>query len=169
MERRAGIFSVRTSGKTKALVLRNPPPIVITTPTSLIGESWSAKTQDEMVIVDTSLKMPAIESGTIPARCMMLVRGKRPSARLALVPGVLTAETYKYSLATIENANVPGKRMKPVVCTALNPTKNSLPKIFPQPSTAILTAANVDPITGVNQKMVAKGLVMPISLLCISN
>lgn len=88
------------------------PEIVTTTPTILSSVSSSPKTQAEMVIVVTSLKIPAIDSGTDPARWMMLV------VRIGVVGN---DDAHKYSLATMEKARPPGKRITPTVCSALPP------------------------------------------------
>lgn len=56
------------------------PQMVTTTPKMLSFVSSSPKTQADTVIVDTSLKIPAIESGTIPALCMILIIGKSTSS-----------------------------------------------------------------------------------------
>jgi hypothetical protein len=39
------------------------------------GESWSPKNHADMLIVVTSLAMPAIDIGTTPARRIMLDQG----------------------------------------------------------------------------------------------
>lgn len=46
--------------------------MAIMTPMMLSSVSWSPKTMAEMEMVVTSLKIPAIDNGMIPARWMML-------------------------------------------------------------------------------------------------
>jgi len=44
------------------------------TPTAFNNVSLSPKNHDEIIIVDTSFPMPAIDIGTTPARWMMLIQ-----------------------------------------------------------------------------------------------
>lgn len=78
-------------------------------------------------------------------------------------------KAYKYSLATIAKANVPGNTMTLPVSTALHPSKNSLLRIPNHPSAIILTTASASAISGASQKMVAKGFESPIAFLCITS
>lgn len=59
---------------------KDSPQTVMTTPMMFSSVSWSPKTQAEMEMVVTSLKIPAIDIGTDPARCMMLKTGQLDSS-----------------------------------------------------------------------------------------
>jgi len=116
-------------------------------------------------MVETSLKIPAIDMGTEPARLMML----NPNSPISKANDSVPKSAHKYSLATIANANAPGKMMTPVVMTALLPAKCSLRKTEIHPSIPILTMANVTAMSGASQNIVANGLLNPIDLLCITS
>lgn len=75
--------------------------------------------------------------------------------------------THAYSLATIANANVPGKTMNPIVSNVFNPWKKSLLNMVIQPSTSMLIIANAIAMIGLNQKIVANGFDIPISFECM--
>jgi hypothetical protein len=114
----------------------------------------------DIEIVVTSLKIPAIDRGMIPALWMILhvSQGVPPSRWM----------TNKYSLATIENARLPGKMMASTVNSPLPSSKNPEWNTLLHPSNAKLTTPRTKAIKGANQKMVAKGLDNPIDFLCIT-
>ena len=66
--------SIRRSGFGYLHHVNNPnaPQIVTAAPTMFKGVSSSPKNHAEMVMVETSLAMPAMDMGTTPARCMIL-------------------------------------------------------------------------------------------------
>jgi hypothetical protein len=82
---------------------------------------------------------------------------------------IFQLDAHQYSLATIENASAPGNTIYPVVSRAFQPENDSSPKTLNHPSKIMLTTPSVTAMTGVNQYIVAKGLVIPISGLCMTS
>lgn len=80
----------------------------------------------------------------------------------------ISRNTHKYSLATIENAKLPGKMIAMTVKTPLPFSKNPEWNTLLHPSNATLTTPNTTAISGASQKMVAKGFDNPIDFLCIT-
>jgi len=88
--------------------------IAMKTPIMLTSVNWSPKTIADIEIVVTSLKIPAIERGMIPALWMILhISHHRYNSAI----------TYKYSLATMENARLPGKMIANTVKIPLPSSK----------------------------------------------
>ena len=76
--------------------------------------------------------------------------------------------THKYSLATIENAKLPGKMIAKIVNIALPPSKNPEFNTVPQPSRNRLTTPRTTAMSGASQKIVANGFDNPMECLCIT-
>lgn len=71
---------------------------------------------------------------------------------------------------TIQNAKTPGRAMKSdVLIVEAKLSKKGVANTLRHPSQTILMTAKVRPIIGDNQKIVAAGLSIPISLFRISS
>jgi len=129
------------------------------TPIMLTSVNWSPKTIADIEMVVTSLKIPAIDKGMIPALWMILHISHHHKNPVI---------THKYSLATMENARLPGKMIASTVKIPLPSSKNPEWSTLPHPSNAKLTTPRTIAINGANQKMVAKGFDSPIDFLCMT-